>query len=101
MDGAMICVVIYGPTFEDAARQIVQASPYADIVELRLDQFERLDLEAIQQLRLHCPCPMLFTLRGLRRLHDLYHLASLQPEYLDIEYDLPRDAIREIMSQYP
>lgn len=60
----MLCVVIKGPTFEEVHQQIAEAIPYADIVELRLDGFESLDLAALKSLRSNFSIPMIFTLRS-------------------------------------
>ena len=92
----MISVVIKGPSFKEAHDQITKALPYADLIELRLDCFKELDLEAIKQLRSEFSIPMIFTLRSQshggiytksedNRLLDIRRLASLKPEYFDLE----------------
>jgi len=98
----MICVVIKGPTFEEAHHQISKALEYADLVELRLDLFEILDLEALKSLQTHFSIPMIFTLRSQsKRLEDIRSLAALKPQYLDLEEETPPYFIAEIASQYP
>lgn len=108
----MICVVIKGPTFEAAHQQISKALPYADLVELRLDGFQSLDLTALINLRAHFAIPMIFTLRSQNqggsysqseenRLAYIRRLVTLEPEYLDLEYHVPEHFIKEITSQYP
>ncbi len=105
----MLCVVIKGPSFEEAHRQISQTLPYADLVELRLDGFATLDLTALQHLRSDFSIPMIFTLRSRsqggnykqseeKRLDDIRRLATLKPEYLDLENDVPSHFIKEISS---
>lgn len=96
----MICVVIKGPTFEEACQQISQALAYADLVELRLDCFSMLDIATLKTLRLQFSIPMIFTLRSQsqggsytqseeNRWKDLRRLAELKPEYLDVESHVP------------
>lgn len=108
----MLLVAIKGPTFNDAQEQIKKALLYADLVELRLDCFTQLDIRALKAL---CACfsiPMIFTLRSHnqggsytaseeQRLLDIRSLASLKPEYLDLEHNIQTDFIQEISSQYP
>lgn len=108
----MICVVIKGPTLIETHQQISEALAYADIVELRLDGFLELDVEALKILRSHFSIPMIFTLRSQQqgghytqseenRLTDIRRLAVLKPEYLDLENHVPSDFIEELSLQYP
>lgn len=107
-----LCIVIKGPSYEDASYQISQAQKYAEIVELRLDLFSQLDIEALKQLRLTFPIPMIFTLRSKlqggnylkseeNRLVDIRKIVTLKPEFLDVEYTVPAAFICEITSHYP
>lgn len=108
----MICVVIKGPTFQDAHQQITNALDYADLVELRLDCFISLDLNALKRLRSHFSIPMIFTLRSQKqggsysqsedhRLTDIRSIASLKPEFLDLENHVSLNFIEEISSHHP
>jgi len=108
----MICVVIKGPTFEEAHQQISKALAYADLVELRLDCFTLLDLAALKILLSHFSIPMIFTLRSQiqggnyakceeSRLADIRRLVTLRPEYLDLESHVSPGFIEEISSQFP
>lgn len=108
----MICVVIKGPSFEIAYQQISIALKYADLVELRLDYFDAVTLDAIQKLRSHFLIPMIFTLRDQsqggkyegseeNRLTTLRSLASLEPEYIDLESHIPAWFIEELSLLHP
>lgn len=108
----MICVVIKGPTYEDARRQITKALEYAELVELRLDFFKEIDLEALKQLKASFSIPMIFTLRSKEqggsfskseseRLETLKSLLQLQPEYIDIESHVSQSTIDEIVQKNP
>lgn len=108
----MICVVIKGPTYEEAQKQLSHALQYADLVELRLDFFKELDKEALKQLRSAFPIPMIFTLRSRsqggqyaeseeKRLSDIKILAELKPEYLDLEHHISPLFIKGIASDFP
>lgn len=108
----MLCIVINGPTFEDAHQQISKALEYADLVELRLDCFAKLDLAELRNLRSKFSIPMIFALRSSsqggyyiqseqNRLVDIRHLMTLQPEYFDLEMHVDSCFIEEISSQYP
>jgi 3-dehydroquinate dehydratase/shikimate dehydrogenase len=108
----MLCVVIKGPTFEEAHQQISKALGFADLVELRLDYFKSLDLSALHNLRTHFSIPMIFALRSQihggnysqseeNRLEEIRRLAKLKPEFLDLENHVLANFIEEITSQYP
>ncbi len=108
----MLCASILGPTFKKASQQISQAKEHADLVELRLDRFEELDLTALKDLRAAFSIPMIFTLRSRsqggsypfseeKRLADLSHLATLEPEYIDFELHAATQGFREIKQRHP
>lgn len=108
----MLCVTIKGPSYADAAKQIEQAIALADLVELRLDLFSKVDIAALKKLRAQFSEPMIFTLRSQRqggnfvqseaeRMGQIRLLAELKPEYLDLEFDMPLDFIQEIAHDYP
>jgi len=108
----MICVVIKGPTFEEAHQQISMAVANADLVELRLDCFQSLDMAALKILRSQFSIPMIFTLRSQlqggsytkpeeNRLVDIRRLAELNPEYLDLENHVSTSFIVEMCTQFP
>lgn len=108
----MICVVIKGPTLQNARQQITEALPYADLIELRLDGFREAGLDALKNLRSEFRVPMIFTLRSHgqggsyaqseeQRLADIRRLASLEPEYLDIENHVSHSFVTEIASRHP
>lgn len=108
----MICAVIKGPSLHEARQQLTQAQAYASLVELRLDGFTDISTASIQSLRSQCPLPMIFTLRSpsqggnyslpeTQRLKEIRRLANLQPEYLDVEYDVPSDTIQDLLALTP
>lgn len=108
----MICVVIKGPTFQEAHQQLSKALAYADLVEIRLDCFTVLDLDALKLLRTQFSIPMIFTLRSHiqggsytqseeGRLADIRRLVELKPEYLDLEKHVPSTFIEEISTRFP
>lgn len=108
----MICVVIKGPTFEKAQQQIESAFPIADLFELRLDLFDTLEIIPLKKLKQSYSKPLIFTLRSAlqsgaykedeeERLRMLKCLASLKPDYLDLEYHVPEHFVKDIANQYP
>lgn len=107
----MICIVIKGPSYLDAFKQISQAIHNADLIELRLDCFESIDFDELRSLRSSFSIPMIFTIRCKQqggnyhntekeRLHTLKQLATLEPEYLDLENTVPQDIVEEITSKH-
>lgn len=108
----MLCVVITGPSIEEARRQIVDAREYADLIELRLDRFETLETAALNSLRSCFTIPMIFTLRSRshggdykqseeKRVANMRRLMTLKPEYIDVENDVPLQFIEELSSLSP
>lgn len=108
----MICAVINGPSLTEAQQQISQALTYADLVELRLDLFEFLDLPSLKRLRHAFSLPMIFTLRSTQqggkyngteeqRLTAILSLASLNPDYIDLESDIPSPDVQKIATHSP
>lgn len=108
----MLCVVIKGPSYEEAHCQIAKALDFADSVELRLDCFSELDSLALNKLRSHFSIPMIFTLRSSIqggvyakseecRLSDIERLAAIKPDYFDLENHIPAPFIEGFASKYP
>ncbi|WP_349305240.1 shikimate dehydrogenase [Neochlamydia sp. AcF95] len=108
----MICVVILGPTMEEARLQIQQASLYADLIELRLDYFTHRELTTLKSLLKEFPLPMIFTLRSKlqgghypydekTRLQEIKCLAACKPACLDIEGDVPQAFIKQVSHHHP
>lgn len=108
----MICVVIKGPNPEDILEQMSSSLAYADLVELRLDYFNILDIEFLKTLRLKFSIPMIFTLRSKaqggnymhseqKRICDIRNLLTLNPEYIDLEVHLSALIIDEIRTCSP
>lgn len=104
--------VITGHDRLGAEKQIQQAMPSADAVELRLDYWKILNLEELADLRRRITLPVIFTLRKqsqgggcampeTQRLALLHQLAALSPEYMDVEYDVPGDWLSAFRCQYP
>ena len=106
----MICAVINGPSYEEIRQQMAIALQKADLVEWRIDLFS--DLNVISKIRDEFIIPIIFTLRSyeqggkdkrslVERLESIRYLASLNPEYLDLEMNIPCSFVDEITSRYP
>ena len=98
-----ICVAIRDSTTEGAVAAISHASAWADLVEIRADYIQDLDLG-----RLFCekPCPVLFTLRSreqggkysgteISRLETILKAARAGADYVDVEYSAFWQAVLE------
>jgi len=96
----MICVPLAEPTSKQARRSMIEAAARADIVELRLDQFDELpDSKALAGILADRPCPVIVTNRpksqGGRndwdddvRLKTLDAAIELGADYVDVELEL-------------
>ncbi len=101
----MIVGVILEKNLHDIANRVQNLPAGLDILELRLDFCEDLDIAKLAEIPF--PLPVLFTLRQQNQggqykgntadsLEIWKKLASLQPDYLDLEYDLDPLHIQEI-----
>lgn len=108
----MICAVIKGPSYTDVRNQIALAAGQADLVELRIDLFEKIDDKALHDLLVEFPIPMIFTLRSreqgghyskheTERQADIRLLAQLKPAYCDLEYSHSQSFVAEISQICP
>jgi 3-dehydroquinate dehydratase / shikimate dehydrogenase len=104
--------IITGPDVKSAEQMLAQGKPYIDGVELRLDHFEKIDIEALKNLLKGCGLPVMFTVRrndqgGVfrgeekERLQLLEAVCALQPAYLDLEYDVPQEFRKKLFDAYP
>jgi 3-dehydroquinate dehydratase/shikimate dehydrogenase len=108
----MLIAVIKANDYTQAKQQISFILNKVDGIELRLDYWHQLDISAIKQLRDECVLPMIFTLRKqaqgghyfydeAKRLSIIISLCELNPDYLDLEYDIDNDFYHKIISCYP
>ncbi len=108
----MLFAVITGPTVREAQIALDQAIKTLHGIELRLDLFEKIDLNEVQGLIKSCPIKTLLTLRPTRqggkykgseeeRLNLLESLCALNPDYVDLEYDIPGARWKTIAEKYP
>jgi len=108
----MLCVSIKGPTEREIIQQQEQATKWADLVEWRLDLFDRLAIEQLAKLKGSCSLPMIFTCRSVEqggnftgdhstRLALIEQILSLNPDYVDLEYDLHKDFFLRIKELFP
>jgi 3-dehydroquinate dehydratase/shikimate dehydrogenase len=110
--GTLLFGVIPGPDVKSAERLYAQGKPYIDGVELRLDHFEKIDLEALKNFLKTCGVPVMFTVRRNdqggtfrgtenERLALIESVCALQPAFLDLEYDVPQDFRKKLFETYP
>jgi len=107
----MLVAVINATNYLEALEQINSAITYADAIELRLDFWKKLNIDDIKKIKTTYSIPMIFTLRKpteggyyqgdeKNRLALLKQLCTLNPEYMDIEYDVSKDFLKSLQ-QYP
>lgn len=102
----MLTAVIKGPSIQEAEAQIDKASPYANAYEFRLDFFSHRDLSEIKKLKERAKGKVIFTLRGNgqkeeERLQEIEKLAALNPDFFDIESDVPLSFFKKIRNSFP
>ncbi|QVE49255.1 bifunctional 3-dehydroquinate dehydratase/shikimate dehydrogenase [Chlamydia crocodili] len=102
----MLCATISGPSFSEAKQQLLHSLPLVDSIELRIDCLLSLSLDQLKHLVSLAKKPIL-TLKKHASLSEsvwverTMELAKLQPDYLDIDKDFPKEALRNIQNQYP
>ncbi len=103
---------IIANNYVTAQQQIAEAVPYADVIELRLDYWSSLEISEVKELRDSLTLPVLFTLRTKsqgghctleesQRLLLLEQLASLLPDYMDLEFDVPVEFALALREEFP
>lgn len=108
----MLIATIPVREYPSARQAIFQLADRADGIELRLDYAETVTLSEVATLRDICTLPVIFTLRSSaqgghyqdpepQRLQTILTLCALNPDYLDLEYDVPLDIIQAIRRRYP
>ncbi|MFH1849586.1 MAG: shikimate dehydrogenase [archaeon] len=98
----MICIPITARTAPEAERDIALARD-ADIIELRLDCLDSVDSRALERL-MSLFSPVIVTFRGGRvkdekRLSILKRALDLGADYIDLDLDLGKDAIKEFLGR--
>ena len=110
--GCLRIASITGRDYLSAHRQIESATSLADAIELRLDHWQTLEIATIARLRQEINLPVILTLRKqsqgghcqlaeAQRLSIIEALAALAPEYIDLEYDVPRPWLDEFRRRFP
>lgn len=102
------------PFLEDKSTPdlLQRATKTADGIELRLDYSPTLDISSLKTLRQDLHIPLIFTLRetsqgGFYHANQAYdtdtilELASLNPDYIDLSYDVPLSLLGALQTQYP
>jgi 3-dehydroquinate dehydratase/shikimate dehydrogenase len=108
----MIVLVIAEHQYSNISQKIQSVIKDIDVIELRLDYLDYFDLTEIKRIKLNFDIPIIFTLRkksqgGLFllseniRLNLLTQLAGLEPDYIDLEYDVPIEFVRILKKQHP
>jgi len=98
--------------YSTVKQQLFQLADSADGVELRLDYASHWDGKAVAELRKMCALPVVFTLRSQaqgghyphsekQRLQTILELCACNPDYLDLEHDVPQQYIKSIRQRYP
>jgi 3-dehydroquinate dehydratase/shikimate dehydrogenase len=92
--------------------RLTQVLSYVDAIELRLDLWDIIDLTQIRILLKALVIPVIFTVRNkeqggryanseYERLKLIRELASLNPQYFDLEYNVSEDFIHFLSAKYP
>lgn len=103
--------VITAPNIDQLAEQMVRANRQAKAMEWRLDYLDRFDLGRLEVLRARAKIPVIFTLRppdqggrfegAENKRRDLIRrLAALEPDYFDLESELPDSFLEEFHSRH-
>lgn len=104
----MLSVSIKESTNEKMREKMLLANAKADLIEFMFDKFPEINVDQIRSLLSECSLPKILTIRSKKQggeyegpKEKLLELASLQPDFLDIEYDVAIDLIQKIAEKYP
>jgi 3-dehydroquinate dehydratase/shikimate dehydrogenase len=107
----MLTAVLAAPDIDQLAAQTVRANRQAKAMEWRLDYLDRLDLGQLERLRARAEIPVIFTLRPAdqggkfegtknKRRDMIHRLAALEPDYFDLESELPASFLEDFHSRH-
>lgn len=94
----MLAVTVRG-TYKEVAEGILKANQLGDLIELRLDFLEKIDLSLIAALKNLAKRPLIFTLKEKKEL--LFDLLALEPEYVDLSLEHFPFFASKIRTQFP
>lgn len=108
----MLFGIVTGPSIEQAQTTINQSLNIAKGIEFRFDLLDHCSLETLKPLIIRCPLKRLFSLRPERQGGDfkgseekrwelLRHLCLLNPDYVDLEYDVPLSIWKQFSEAFP
>jgi 3-dehydroquinate dehydratase / shikimate dehydrogenase len=104
--------LLFGVITDPEIKSIEQSKPYVDGFELRLDHFAKIELNELKNLLEKCSLPVMFTVRRKdqggafegtekERLELIESLCTLNPAYIDLEYDVSIDFRKKLFDAYP
>ncbi len=96
----MLCIAVKGPSIQEIESQTARALEHASLIEWRLDLFDSIDLDSLRGVLTATPVPVVFTFRGMSE-HAIEELLTLQPAYIDLDYTVPKEFIRQVQVKYP
>lgn len=93
-NSSTVCLPIIGPSPEEVLEQIQQATPLADLIELRLDRWSSFSIEQVALILRNATVPMIVTLLPNRKwMGAMRQLLELEPPYIDIQLDALADLL--------
>ncbi len=108
----MLCIPIIGNSKEEILKQMREAQDVADLIELRLDLWDEVDIEWLKGVRSMNYKPWMITLRTEEQggkfhgdhaswLKTLHSLLSLGPEFVDIEHNVTKKEFFDLKQKAP
>ncbi len=109
----LLCISFIEPHFPSLVKKVQGSSSLADWIEIRIDKMSHLTLDELSHLNRIAPSPVLFSLRthsqggadrrSLQERHSFFKrlLQKVQPDYCDIEGDVPPAMLFELQKLSP
>lgn len=113
IDQCKLCISLGDPHLSNLLEQIKKATQWADLIEIRLDKLYHIDVDKLSHIKKMTSCPVIWTLRKAshggefqgseqERLNLLRSiLLNLQPSYMDLEGDIPKQIVEEFQKLSP
>lgn len=113
IENCQLCIALGETSIQGLIQEMDKAAQWADLIEIRLDKLNKIEMESLKSLRLRAPCPIIWSLRKKSQggsfqgtdeeryaiLRTL--LLSIQPDLVDIEADTPENVVEELQHLAP
>jgi 3-phosphoshikimate 1-carboxyvinyltransferase len=108
-----LCISLGASHVATLFMQVKQAIQWADLIEIRLDKLSDFSLDTLSLIKKNANCPIIWTLRKASHGGEFHGsederfqilrtlLTHLQPAFMDLEADMPKEIIDDLQKLSP